>query len=130
MPGELHLLAAELVGDVAEHHRARVVGLVDAVTEAHEPVAALDRVAQPRLGAVGGADLVEHLRARGSARRRAAGPESAPIAPTTAAPRSAPVDVMTRAVNVDALNPWSIVEMRYFSTPAACSGRGTSPCIM
>jgi len=36
------------------------------------------------------------------------GPERAPMAPTTAAARSAPVEVMTRAVNVDALKPWSI----------------------
>ena len=50
------------------------------------------------------------------------GPDSAPIAPTTAAPRSAPVEVMTRAVNVDALKPWSIVEMRYFSTAGRVLG--------
>jgi hypothetical protein len=37
---------------------------------------------------------------------------------------------MTRAVNVEALKPWSTVEIRYFSTAAAYSGRGTSPCIM
>src|SRR5438128_342300 len=42
----------------------------------------------------------------------------------------APVDVRPRAVNVDALNPWSIVEMRYFSTAAACSAVGTVACIM
>jgi len=36
----------------------------------------------------------------------------------------------TRAVNVDALNPWSIVEMRYCSTARACSGVGTVPSIM
>ena len=52
------------------------------------------------------------------------GPDSAPMAPTTAAARSAPVDVITRAVNVDALKPWSIVEMRYCSTARACSGVG------
>jgi hypothetical protein len=33
------------------------------------------------------------------------GPESAPIAPQMDAARSASVDVMTRAVKVDALNP-------------------------
>ena len=58
------------------------------------------------------------------------GPDNAPIAPTTAEPRSAPVDVITRAVNVDALKPWSIVEIRYCSTARAYSGFGTSPCIM
>ena len=50
--------------------------------------------------------------------------------PTTAAARSAPVDVITRAVNVDALNPWSTVVIRYCSTARACSGDGTSPFIM
>ena len=52
------------------------------------------------------------------------------MAPTTAAARSAPVEVMTRAVNVDALKPWSMVEMRYCSTARACSAVGTSPSIM
>lgn len=44
------------------------------------------------------------------------GPERAPIAPTTAAARSAPVDVITRAVKVEALKPWSMVVIRYCST--------------
>jgi hypothetical protein len=34
------------------------------------------------------------------------------MAPVMHAPMSAPVDAMTRAVKVDALNPWSMVEMR------------------
>ena len=34
------------------------------------------------------------------------------IAATTAAPTSAPVDVTTRAVNVEALKPWSTVDTR------------------
>ena len=33
------------------------------------------------------------------------GPDSAPMAPTTAAAASAPVEVMTLAVKVEALNP-------------------------
>jgi len=52
------------------------------------------------------------------------------MAPTTAAPRSAPVEVMTRAVNVDELKPWSMVEMRYFSSARALAGSGTSPLSM
>ena len=58
------------------------------------------------------------------------GPDSAPMAPTTAEPRSAPVDVITRAVKVDELNPWSVVEIRYCSMARACSGSGTSPVSM
>ncbi|SCE04492.1 hypothetical protein GA0115240_13661 [Streptomyces sp. DvalAA-14] len=40
------------------------------------------------------------------------GPDSAPIAPTRQAARSAPVEAITRAVKVEALKPWSTVEMR------------------
>lgn len=58
------------------------------------------------------------------------GPESAPMAPTTAAPRSAPVEAITRAVNVEALNPWSTVSIRYCSTARAASGGGVSPVII
>ena len=49
------------------------------------------------------------------------------MAPTTAAARSAPVEVMTRAVKVDALNPWSMVKMRYCSTARAWSARDLCP---
>ena len=44
--------------------------------------------------------------------------------PTTAAARSAPVEVMTRAVNVEALKPWSTVVIWYCSMPRARSGLG------
>ncbi len=49
---------------------------------------------------------------------------------TTAAPRSAPVDVTTRAVNVEALKPWSTVVIWYCSTARALSGSGSSPVSM
>ena len=55
------------------------------------------------------------------------GPDKAPMPPTTAAARSAPVEVMTRLVNVDALNPWSTVVIWYCSTPRAYSGSGSVP---
>ena len=58
------------------------------------------------------------------------GPERAPIPATIAAPRSAPVEVTTRAVKVDALNPWSIVRIMYCSIARAWSGAGTSPVSM
>ena len=41
---------------------------------------------------------------------------------------SAPVEATTRAVNVDALKPWSIVEMRYRSMAQTCSSAGGAPC--
>ena len=52
------------------------------------------------------------------------------MAATMAAPRSAPVDVTTRAVKVDALKPWSIVRIMYCSMARACSGLGSSPVSM
>ena len=41
------------------------------------------------------------------------------MAATMAAPRSAPVEVTTRAVKVDALNPWSMVRIMYCSMARA-----------
>ena len=58
------------------------------------------------------------------------GPDSAPMAATMAEPRSAPVDVTTRAVKVDALKPWSIVRIMYCSMARACSGLGSVPVNM
>ncbi len=50
------------------------------------------------------------------------GPDSAPMAPTMAAARSAPVEAMTRAVKVEALKPWSMVSIRYCSMARARGG--------
>ena len=47
--------------------------------------------------------------------------------PTTAAATSAPDEVMTRAVNVEALKPWSMVVIWYCSTARAFSASGSSP---
>ena len=47
-----------------------------------------------------------------------------------AAPRSAPVDVTTRAVKVDALKPWSMVRIMYCSMARACSALGSAPVNM
>ena len=43
------------------------------------------------------------------------GPESAPTAEDSAAPQSAPVEATTRAVNVEAFNPCSAVQIQYVS---------------
>src|SRR5664280_1588727 len=59
--GELDQGAAERGGHLTEEARARVVGLVDAVTEAHYPIAPRHRFADPPLGPVGGADAVQHV---------------------------------------------------------------------
>jgi hypothetical protein len=47
---EVDARATERARDVAQHHRARIGGLVDRVPEAHDPIAGSDRVAHPALG--------------------------------------------------------------------------------
>ena len=58
------------------------------------------------------------------------GPESAPIAATRHAAMSAPVDATTLPVNVEALNPWSMVEIRYCSMALTCAAPGSVPVSM
>ncbi len=58
---ELDQRATEALGDRAQEHRARVVGLVDAVAEAHDALAALDGGADVGVGALGCADGVQHV---------------------------------------------------------------------
>ena len=57
------------LGDLAQRRGARVVGAVDAMAEAHQPLAAVERLADPRLGVLGRADLAELV---DDLRRRAA----------------------------------------------------------
>ena len=83
---------------------SRIAHLVDAMAEAHQLLAGLDLPAQDSLGPRCVPDLEHHVERRPGA-PPCSGPLSAPIAPTTADTRSDPVDVMTRAVNVDALRP-------------------------
>ena len=55
------------------------------------------------------------------------GPDSAAIPPLNTAPAmSAPVLATTRAANVDALNPWSIVAMRYVSIARTAASPGVT----
>ena len=49
------------------------------------------------------------------------------MAPTMAAARSAPVEAMTRAAKVEALNPWSMVSTRYSSTARTWAAGASSP---
>src|SRR6266851_663410 len=63
-----------------EDPRARVIGAVDAVPEAHESFLAVARLAQPVLGILGGADLlqlVHHSRGRASVGRTFQGADGA-----------------------------------------------------
>ncbi|CAM5738215.1 hypothetical protein SBADM41S_00430 [Streptomyces badius] len=53
------------------------------------------------------------------------GPDIAPTAPDRAAATSAPVEAMTRAVNVEAFMPCSAAEVQYASTAFTCFGSGS-----
>ncbi len=55
LDGELEPLGAVLhpLGDLAQRRGPRVVGAIDAMTEAHQPLAAVERVADPFLGVLG-----------------------------------------------------------------------------
>ena len=128
--GELHVGPAESLGDAAEQRRTRVVGLVHAVAEAHEPVTTLDRVANPRDRRCRWCRWRRACRAPGSVHRHGAGPRARRYRRRPRRRGRRRWSVITRAVNVDALNPWSTVVMRYCSTARACSGDGTSPFIM
>ena len=56
---------AELLGGAAQHAGARVLGAVDAVAEAHEPLAAVEQVLHVRLGVAALLDAVEHVQHAG-----------------------------------------------------------------
>ena len=55
------------------------------------------------------------------------GPFNAPIAPHTADAMSARVEVITRAVNVEALKPCSAPTTKYASSARAASASGFTP---
>ena len=61
--------ASRVRGGAAQDPRARVFGAVDAVAEAHQALAAVERVGDPLLGVARRFDFLEHLQ---HARRRAA----------------------------------------------------------
>ncbi len=55
------LRVRDVAGDPVEDQPARIVGLVGAVAEPVEDLAALKAPPDPRLGVIGGPDLVQHL---------------------------------------------------------------------
>jgi hypothetical protein len=59
--GEVDLAGTDALGHAPEEQRPRVVGLVDAVAEAHDLLAPLDGVDQVGAGVVLGADGLEHV---------------------------------------------------------------------
>ena len=70
--GDLEAGRAELARRAPQHARPRVLGAVDAVAEAHQPLAAVEDRADDAAGVALALDLVEHRAARATARRRAA----------------------------------------------------------
>ena len=123
--GELDQLAAELLRRLAQHARARVVGAVDGVAEAHDPLARArpGRAPSRRSGPASPiSSSASSARLGRAAVQRARTARRAP--PTRRPPTSAPVEATTRAVNVEALKPWSTVAIEVRSTARACSGVG------
>src|SRR5271166_2053222 len=59
--GEVDQRSSQRTGRRPEECGTRVLGLVDAVAETHDPVPSGDRVADPRLGTLRSADAVEHV---------------------------------------------------------------------
>ena len=110
--GDLEALRADLLRGAAQHAGARVLGAVDAVAEAHQPLAAVQQLLDVALGVALALDLVEHLQhaAGRAAVQRAAQRADAP--PTARRRTSAPVEATTRAVKVEAFMPCSAAEIQ------------------
>ena len=95
-----------------KRRRPRVVGAVHAMAEAHQPLLAVERVVEPRLGVLGRADLGELVDDLAIGAPPWSGPFIVPIAPTTAEAMSERVEMTTRAVNVEALKLCSAPTMK------------------
>ena len=104
--------AGHALGDLAQRGGARVVGAVDAVAEAHQPLAAVERVVDPRLGVLRRADLVELVDDLGRCAAMQRSLERADGARRSLSDVRLRVEVMTRAVNVEALKPCSAPTMK------------------
>ncbi len=81
-----HLVAAraELLGSPAQHPGPRVLGAVDAVAEAHQPLAAVEGFLDPALGVAGPSTSSSIVSTRDGA-PPCSGPDRAPTAPDSAA---------------------------------------------
>ena len=110
--GDLEARRAELARGAAQHAGARVLGAVDAVAEAHQPLAAVERRLDLALGVARRARPRRASSARARARRRAAGRTARRPRADSAAATSAPVEATTRAVNVEAFMPCSAAEIQ------------------
>ncbi len=124
--GDLDARRAELLRRPLQQPRARVLGAVHAMPEAHDPLVPRPSASLTHFSA---SPISATASSIGSTRAGAppcSGPESAPTAADSAAPQSAPVDATVRAVNVDAFMPCSAVQIQYVSIACACRS-STSP---
>jgi hypothetical protein len=101
----------DLLGGAPQDAGARILGAVDPVAEAHEPLAAVQQPLDVALGVALALDVVEHLQ---HARGRAAVQRPAQRADGARERRGAvaPVEATTRAVNVEAFMPCSAAEIQ------------------
>ena len=107
--GDLDPRRAELLAPCAEDARARILGAVDAMAEAHDPVAARQHLLDVPLG-VARAATASSIGSTRAGAPPCSGPESVPTADARHAAQSAPVDAAIRAVNVEAFMPCSVAE--------------------
>ena len=87
-------------------------GAVDAMAEAHDPLAAVEQVPDVRLGSSPASATASIIGSTRAGAPPCSGPESVPTAADIAAAQSAPVEAAIRAVNVEALRPCSAAEIQ------------------
>ena len=95
--------ARDLLCESTDDARARIDDPILAMAHAHDAAAGGEALRDEVLRVGGAADFHAPSRAPADRRRRADGPNSAPMAADSAEPTGASVDVTTRAVNVLAL---------------------------
>ena len=103
---------AQVVGHLAQEHRARVGRAVHRVPEPHDPVAGRELPADVAVDPLWRLPISSIASRARSGAPPCSGPAKVPIAATTADATSVPAEAATRAVNVEALNPWSMVATR------------------
>ena len=101
---------AELLRGAPEHPRARILGAVHAMAEAHDAIAAREHVVDVLRSASPVAATASSIGRTCAGAPPCRRPESVPTADDSAAAQSAPVDAAMRAVNVEALRPCSAAE--------------------
>ena len=106
-----------------ENARARILGAVDAMAEAHDALTRVERVPDPLLR-VALAVTSSSIGFTYAGAPPCSGPESAPDCGGQGGAASAPVDAATRAVNVEAFRPCSAVQIQYVSI--AFTARGSA----